>query len=182
MRFPRVSHVSPTRLPRVSHVFPTRLPRVSHVFPTRLPRVSHASPPECSPEICSCVGGLYAYLEEEDTDRTRSLGLPRVQEDLLGRLRSLTRSRGVRLVVLLVSGGPLAVPALMPPAKSAPDALLWTSYFGQSAVRRRAHMHTSARTHKPSALAGAHPHAHAHICMYIMRTRPLASAIVAQPR
>ena len=84
------------------------------------------------------VGGLYARLEEEDTDRTvelqpQGLGLPGVQPALLAKLREAATRRKVPLVVVLVSGGPLAVPELVPPAAGAPDALLWVSYFGQTA-------------------------------------------------
>ena len=85
------------------------------------------------------AGGLYALLEEEDTDRMDSpshpngLGLPGVQLPLLAKLRAIATFRKVPLVVLLASGGPLAVPSLVPPSADAADALLWTSYYGQSA-------------------------------------------------
>lgn len=85
------------------------------------------------------AGGLYAKIEEEDIDRMDSsdhpngLGLPGVQLPLLMKLRAIATARGIPLVVLLVSGGPLATPELVPPSADAADALLWTSYFGQSA-------------------------------------------------
>jgi beta-glucosidase len=86
------------------------------------------------------AGGLDAAMVEEDTDRTDSptqpngLGLPGVQPKLLGELRKVASERGVPLIVLLVSGGPIAEPSLMVPSSpDAPDALLWTSYYGQSA-------------------------------------------------
>ena len=87
-----------------------------------------------SADVVIFAGGLYAPLEEEDTDRMDTLGLPGVQPQLLAQLRNVTTTRRSRLIVLLVSGGPLAVPALVPPSPTAPDALLWTSYFGQSAL------------------------------------------------
>lgn len=79
------------------------------------------------------AGGLNNALEEEDTDRMSSLGLPGVQLSLVEALRNATAARRVPLVTLLVSGGPLAVPSLVPPSPTAVDALLWTSYYGQSA-------------------------------------------------
>ena len=85
------------------------------------------------------VGGLHSQLEEEDTDRMDSpqrpngLGLPGIQLQLLAKLRAIATARHVPLVVLLVSGGPLAVPTLAPPHAHSPDALLWTTYYGQSA-------------------------------------------------
>ena len=79
------------------------------------------------------AGGLHAQLEEEDTDRMGSLALPGVQLPLLAKLRALASARHVPLVVILISGGPLAVPTLVPPSADAPDALLWLSYFGMSA-------------------------------------------------
>ena len=79
------------------------------------------------------AGGLEASLEEEDTDRTESLGLPGVQLDLIRRLRGIASARNVPLIVFLVSGGPISEPSLAYPSPFTPDALLWTSYFGQSA-------------------------------------------------
>mmetsp|Transcript_6568 Transcript_6568/g.19772 ORF Transcript_6568/g.19772 Transcript_6568/m.19772 type:complete len:730 (-) Transcript_6568:100-2289(-) len=83
------------------------------------------------------AGGLAAGMEEEDTDRTCSpdscIGLPGVQLPLLHALRNVTAQRGVPLITLLISGGPISEPSLKAPSPLAPDALLWTSYFGQSA-------------------------------------------------
>ena len=90
-------------------------------------------------DVIVYAGGLYQLLEEEDTDRMDSkqhpngLGLPGAQLPLLAKLRAVANARSVPLIALLVSGGPLAVPSLVPPSAEAPDALLWSSYYGQSA-------------------------------------------------
>ena len=79
------------------------------------------------------AGGLYSFLEEEDTDRMHTLGLPGVQSPLIAALRNVTAARGVPLIALLMSGGPISIPELVPPATTALDAVLWTSYYGQTA-------------------------------------------------
>ena len=93
----------------------------------------HALRVASSSDVIIYCGGLHAAMEEEDTDRMRSLGLPGVQLPLLRQLRSVAYERNVPLIAILISGGPLAVPTLTPPSYNAPDALLWLSYFGMSA-------------------------------------------------
>ena len=86
-----------------------------------------------SSDVIVYCGGLHSQLEEEDTDRMKSLGLPGVQLPLLRKLRMIADERNVPLIAILISGGPLAVPTLTPPSNDAPDALIWLSYFGMSA-------------------------------------------------
>jgi beta-glucosidase len=80
------------------------------------------------------VGGLDASVEEEDTDRS-DLALPSVQLGLIAALRAT----GKPLAAVLVSGGAVASPALVEDLGTATggsaqvDALLWMSYFGESA-------------------------------------------------
>jgi beta-glucosidase len=72
------------------------------------------------------VGGLQASMEEEGTDRVSDMGHPGVQLELIKALHAA----GKPLVVVTVSGGPVAEPFLADPA-TANTAWLWLSYFGQ---------------------------------------------------
>ena len=72
------------------------------------------------------VGGLQANMEEEGTDRVSDMGHPGVQLDLIKALHAA----GKPLVVVTVSGGPVAEPFLADPATEN-TAWLWLSYFGQ---------------------------------------------------
>ena len=79
------------------------------------------------------VGGLEASMEEEDTDRG-DFTLPGQQMTLVQALAaaSSTQNRGVPLVVLVISGGPVSEPWLVSPAAvAARVGWLWVSYFGQ---------------------------------------------------
>ena len=57
------------------------------------------------------VGGLQASMEEEGTDRVHNMGFPGVQLDLIKALQAV----GKPLVVVTVSGGPVAEPFLADP-------------------------------------------------------------------
>ena len=72
------------------------------------------------------VGGLQANMEEEGTDRVSNMGHPGVQLELIKALQAA----GKPLVVVTVSGGPVAEPFLADPATEH-TAWLWLSYFGQ---------------------------------------------------
>jgi beta-glucosidase len=72
------------------------------------------------------VGGLQANMEEEGTDRVSDMGHPGVQLDLIKALHAA----GKPLVVVTVSGGPVAEPFLADPGTQN-TAWLWLSYFGQ---------------------------------------------------
>jgi len=72
------------------------------------------------------VGGLQANMEEEGTDRISNMGHPGVQLELIKALQAA----GKPLVVVTVSGGPVAEPFLADPATEH-TAWLWLSYFGQ---------------------------------------------------
>jgi beta-glucosidase len=74
------------------------------------------------------VGGLEASMEEEGTDRVSDIGHPGVQLDLIQALH--TAAAGKPLVVVTVSGGPVAEPFLVDPSTQH-TAWLWLSYFGQ---------------------------------------------------
>mmetsp|Transcript_23235 Transcript_23235/g.69683 ORF Transcript_23235/g.69683 Transcript_23235/m.69683 type:complete len:734 (-) Transcript_23235:164-2365(-) len=69
------------------------------------------------------VGGLQPSMEEEDRDRTASIGLPGVQLKLI----QLLQATGTPVAVVVVSGGPVVEPWLT----TAPVAWVWLSYFGQ---------------------------------------------------
>ena len=75
-------------------------------------------------------------MPQEDTDRvhTQGIGLPGVQLPLLRLLRGITDAHGSPFAVVLVSGGPIGEAELAEDSPTAPDALLWLSYFGQSAA------------------------------------------------
>ena len=66
------------------------------------------------------------HESQEDTDR-KSFTLPGQQLDLINALH--TAAAGKPLVVLLISGGPVAEPSLL---ELDHTAVLWCSYFGQS--------------------------------------------------
>jgi beta-glucosidase-like glycosyl hydrolase len=76
------------------------------------------------------VGGLWAYIEEEDTDR-ENFTLPGVQLDLIQALHAanVARETAAPMAVLIISGGPVSEPWLIEqPAIS----WAWVAYFGQA--------------------------------------------------
>jgi beta-glucosidase len=80
------------------------------------------------------VGGLQANMEEEGTDRVDHMGHPGVQMDLIKALHVAVKAKATPtpLVVVTVSGGPVAEPYLgMDPIGTLGTAWLWLSYFGQ---------------------------------------------------
>jgi beta-D-xylosidase 4 len=78
------------------------------------------------------VGGLEASMEEEGTDRVSDMGHPGVQLDLIKALHNASQASHTPLVVVTVSGGPVAEPYLgMDPHGTQGTAWLWLSYFGQ---------------------------------------------------
>ena len=75
-------------------------------------------------DVVIFVGGLEASMEEEGTDRINSIALPGDQMKVVEALQGV----GKPMVVVTISGGPVAEPVLA----TAPNlAWVWVSYFGQ---------------------------------------------------
>ena len=89
---------------------------------------ANASAAAAAADVTVAVLGI-DQSQEHETGTRAAIELPGVQEELLALLRAATSARGAPLVLVLVGGSAMAVPA----AAALADAVLWMGYGGEEA-------------------------------------------------